>query len=134
MAFAVGRMAEGCDIFAGKWVRDEERKPMYEERECPYIQPQLTCQEHGRPDRDYQLWRWQPHACDLPKCVPITCLLLEALKLAFLQLIYASKLENFRNQEKGIVYFQYRIVQMISRLFLISSRFKTSLLYQKNNW
>ncbi|KAF8036855.1 hypothetical protein BT93_C2546 [Corymbia citriodora subsp. variegata] len=65
--FAIGRGEEGCDVFSGKWVRDESARPMYEESECPYIQPQLTCQEHGRPDRDYQHWRWQPHSCSLPR-------------------------------------------------------------------
>ncbi|KAI9110807.1 hypothetical protein K1719_018245 [Acacia pycnantha] len=65
--FAVGRTEEGCDMFRGRWVRDEEARPLYEESECPYIQPQLTCQEHGRPEKEYQHWRWQPHGCDLPK-------------------------------------------------------------------
>ncbi|KAI5434021.1 protein trichome birefringence-like 33 [Lathyrus oleraceus] len=65
--FAVGKTEEGCDIFSGRWVWDEVSRPLYEESECPYIQPQLTCQEHGRPDKDYQHWRWQPHGCDLPK-------------------------------------------------------------------
>ncbi|KAJ1401158.1 PMR5 N-terminal domain [Sesbania bispinosa] len=49
--FAVGKTEEGCDIFSGRWVRDEFSRPLYEESECPYIQPQLTCQEHGRPDK-----------------------------------------------------------------------------------
>ncbi|KAL4291994.1 hypothetical protein GQ457_14G026350 [Hibiscus cannabinus] len=68
VAFAVGKGEEGCDIFRGRWVRDESTRPrpQYEESECPYIQPQLTCQEHGRPDTEYQKWRWQPHGCDLP--------------------------------------------------------------------
>ncbi|MBA0568994.1 hypothetical protein Golob_006459, partial [Gossypium lobatum] len=66
LAFAIGKGEEGCDIFSGRWVRDELTRPLYEESECPYIQPQLTCQEHGRPDKDYQKWRWQPHGCDLP--------------------------------------------------------------------
>ncbi|XP_020237226.2 protein trichome birefringence-like 33 isoform X5 [Cajanus cajan] len=57
---------EGCDVFNGRWVRDELTRPLYEEAECPYIQPQLTCQEHGRPEKEYQRWRWQPHGCDLP--------------------------------------------------------------------
>ncbi|KAJ1417716.1 PMR5 N-terminal domain [Sesbania bispinosa] len=57
---------EGCDVFSGRWVRDELTRPLYLESECPYIQPQLTCQEHGRPDKDYQRWRWQPYGCDLP--------------------------------------------------------------------
>ncbi|MED6156079.1 Protein trichome birefringence-like 33 [Stylosanthes scabra] len=66
LPFAVGKTEEGCDVFSGRWVRDETR-PLYEEADCPYIQPQLTCQEHGRPDTGYRQWRWQPHGCDLPK-------------------------------------------------------------------
>lgn len=66
LPFAIGETEEGCDVFSGRWVRDEVNRPLYEESECPYIQPQLTCQEHGRPDKDYQYWRWQPHGCTLP--------------------------------------------------------------------
>ncbi|CAH9101546.1 unnamed protein product [Cuscuta epithymum] len=66
LAFAVGETEEGCDVFSGRWVRDEEKRPLYEEEECPYIQPQLTCQKHGRPEKGYQQWRWQPHRCSLP--------------------------------------------------------------------
>ncbi|RRT42208.1 hypothetical protein B296_00057304 [Ensete ventricosum] len=66
--FAVGKgkTDEGCDVFAGEWVYDELSRPHYGEEECPYIQPQLTCQAHGRPDAGYQHWRWQPHRCSLP--------------------------------------------------------------------
>ncbi|GAV88983.1 PC-Esterase domain-containing protein/PMR5N domain-containing protein [Cephalotus follicularis] len=68
LPFAIGKSEEegGCDVFSGWWVKDESTRPLYEEHECPYIQPQLTCQEHGRPDKDYQYLRWQPHGCDLP--------------------------------------------------------------------
>ncbi|XP_015944246.1 protein trichome birefringence-like 33 [Arachis duranensis] len=65
-AVAVGETEEGCDVFSGRWVRDELTRPLYQEPDCPYIQPQLTCQEHGRPEMEYQRWRWQPHGCDLP--------------------------------------------------------------------
>ncbi|KAM0941220.1 putative PMR5 domain, PC-Esterase [Dioscorea sansibarensis] len=64
--FAVGMTEPGCDIFSGEWVYDERTRPQYEEEECPYIQPQLTCQAQGRPDKAYQHWRWQPHGCSLP--------------------------------------------------------------------
>ncbi|URD81492.1 leaf senescence related protein [Musa troglodytarum] len=65
--FAVGKTEEGCDVFAGEWVYDEPSRPHYREEDCPYIQPQLTCQAHGRPDAGYQHWRWQPHRCSLPR-------------------------------------------------------------------
>ncbi|XP_072967012.1 probable xylan O-acetyltransferase 10 [Typha angustifolia] len=65
-AFAIGENEEGCDIFQGEWIYDDKWRPMYAEEECPYIQPQLTCQAHGRPDNGYQNWRWKPHGCSLP--------------------------------------------------------------------
>ncbi|PON79116.1 Trichome birefringence-like family [Parasponia andersonii] len=67
--FAIGKTKESCNIFSGRWVWDECSRPLYQESDCPYIQPQLTCLEHGRPDRNYQHWRWQPHGCDLPKSI-----------------------------------------------------------------
>uniref|UniRef100_A0ACD5X8Z5 Uncharacterized protein n=1 Tax=Avena sativa TaxID=4498 RepID=A0ACD5X8Z5_AVESA len=66
LPFAVGSAPAGCDVGVGEWVYDEAARPMYEEEACPYIQPHLTCQAHGRPDKSYQNWRWQPRGCDLP--------------------------------------------------------------------
>ncbi|KAL3373280.1 hypothetical protein AABB24_005339, partial [Solanum stoloniferum] len=65
LAFAIGEREEGCDVFSGSWVWDSKSRPLYTE-DCPYIQPQLTCQQHGRPDNDYLYWRWQPHSCSIP--------------------------------------------------------------------
>lgn len=68
LPFSIGEIEGGrCDVFSGMWIRDETNRPLYQESECPYIQPQLTCLEHGRPEKDYQFWRWQPHDCSLPK-------------------------------------------------------------------
>ncbi|KAF8748237.1 hypothetical protein HU200_012980 [Digitaria exilis] len=66
LPFAVGAAPAGCDVGQGEWVYDEVARPWYQEEECPYIQPQLTCQAHGRPDKAYQHWRWQPRGCSLP--------------------------------------------------------------------
>lgn len=79
LPFAIGEMEGDCDIYRGRWVRDESTRPHYQESDCPYIQPQLTCQEHGRPDKEYQFWRWQPRDCDLPRfldsrtCILVIC-------------------------------------------------------------
>ncbi|BAF13616.2 Os03g0817800 [Oryza sativa Japonica Group] len=67
LPFAVGAAPEGCDVGEGEWVFDEAARPWYAEEECPYIQPDLTCQAHGRPDAAYQRWRWQPRDCSLPR-------------------------------------------------------------------
>ncbi|PON83278.1 hypothetical protein TorRG33x02_209820, partial [Trema orientale] len=45
----------------------DESRPLYEESDCPYIHEKLICLQHGRPEKNYQHWRWQPHDCDLPR-------------------------------------------------------------------
>ncbi|KAL7586701.1 hypothetical protein Lser_V15G39446 [Lactuca serriola] len=58
---------EGCDLFSGKWVHDNDSYPLYKEQECPYIPGEFACGQYGRMDSKYQQWRWQPHACSLPR-------------------------------------------------------------------
>ncbi|RDX80540.1 Protein trichome birefringence-like 2, partial [Mucuna pruriens] len=56
-----------CDIFDGKWVRDDEWKPYYPLGSCPYIDRDFDCHLNGRPDSDYVKWKWQPNGCDIPR-------------------------------------------------------------------
>lgn len=56
---------DSCDLFSGRWVFDNTSYPLYNESDCPYMSDQLACHKHGRPDLDYQYWRWQPHGCNL---------------------------------------------------------------------
>lgn len=86
-AFAVGKTPEGCDVFKGKWVKDRSTRPFYDESECPYIQPQLTCRTHGRPDSDYLSWRWQPESCSLPSLVSLSLDLKKGERSQFLRSI-----------------------------------------------
>ncbi|KAK9054911.1 hypothetical protein SSX86_025990 [Deinandra increscens subsp. villosa] len=58
---------DGCDLFSGKWVHDNESYPLYKEHECPYIPGEFSCGQYGRTDFKYQQWRWQPHGCNLPR-------------------------------------------------------------------
>ncbi|CAH1432965.1 unnamed protein product [Lactuca virosa] len=58
---------DSCDLFKGKWVFDNTSYPLYKESECPYMSDQLACHKHGRPDLEYQYWRWQPHGCNLKR-------------------------------------------------------------------
>ena len=67
---AAAAKEEICDVFSGKWVFDNSSSsyPLHKESECPYMSDQLACQKHGRPDLDYQHWRWQPHPpCNLKR-------------------------------------------------------------------
>ncbi|XP_009796067.1 protein trichome birefringence-like 35 [Nicotiana sylvestris] len=58
-------LLETCDYTSGKWVFDNTSHPLYNESDCPYMSDQVACQKYGRPDLDYQYWRWQPHNCNL---------------------------------------------------------------------
>ncbi|KAF6170427.1 hypothetical protein GIB67_014357 [Kingdonia uniflora] len=55
-----------CDLFLGSWVRDSTY-PMYQSSNCPIIDPEFNCQMYGRPDSDYQRYRWKPVNCELPR-------------------------------------------------------------------
>lgn len=55
-----------CDLFQGKWVHDS-LGPLYKNDSCPILTQAQNCQGNGRPDKDYENWRWQPMNCDLPR-------------------------------------------------------------------
>lgn len=55
-----------CDLFDGEWVRDDSYKPYYN-GSCSLIDEQFNCILNGRPDKDYQKFKWKPKACNLPR-------------------------------------------------------------------
>lgn len=57
---------ENCNIFEGRWVRDDSY-PLYKEGSCPHIDEPFNCFLNGRPDRNYQKLRWQPNSCNIPR-------------------------------------------------------------------
>ncbi|KAI7728850.1 hypothetical protein M8C21_023829 [Ambrosia artemisiifolia] len=56
---------EECDIFNGRWVRDDT-KPLYRVGSCPYIDRDFDCHLNKRPDDEYVKWKWQPFGCEIP--------------------------------------------------------------------
>jgi hypothetical protein len=58
---------EECNWSTGRWVYDNESRPLYSGLKCSFIFPEVACDKYGRKDAMYQLWRWQPHGCDLPR-------------------------------------------------------------------
>lgn len=56
----------GCDVFDGDWVWDESY-PLYQSRDCRFLDDGFRCSENGRPDLFYTKWRWQPKDCNLPR-------------------------------------------------------------------
>ncbi|VAH49379.1 unnamed protein product [Triticum turgidum subsp. durum] len=63
---APGAVARECDFFDGEWVRDDSY-PLYESKDCPFLDGGFRCSENGRPDASYTRWRWEPSCCDLPR-------------------------------------------------------------------
>ncbi|KAL9237089.1 hypothetical protein vseg_011677 [Gypsophila vaccaria] len=55
-----------CDLFHGEWFHDSTG-PVYTNNTCPVITQMQNCQGNGRPDKEYENWRWKPSQCELPK-------------------------------------------------------------------
>ncbi|KAL0395343.1 UNVERIFIED_CONTAM: protein trichome birefringence-like 36 [Sesamum latifolium] len=55
-----------CDFTKGKWVFDQTY-PLYDAATCPYLSTAVTCRKNGRPDSDYEKWRWKPDGCSIPR-------------------------------------------------------------------
>nr|DAD26242.1 TPA_asm: hypothetical protein HUJ06_027710 [Nelumbo nucifera] len=53
-----------CNLFIGSWIRDDTY-PIYQSSNCAIIDPEFNCQMYGRPDSDYQKYRWKPLGCEL---------------------------------------------------------------------
>ncbi|KAL5656357.1 hypothetical protein ACJX0J_035676, partial [Zea mays] len=57
---------DNCDLYRGEWVTDSSG-PLYTNNSCPIITQMQNCQGNGRPDKDYENWRWKPEQCNLPR-------------------------------------------------------------------
>ncbi|CAI0402769.1 unnamed protein product [Linum tenue] len=80
---AVVEGLEGCDLFDGEWVMDNSY-PLYKPGSCSLIDEQFNCILNGRPDKDYQKYKWKPHGCTLPRFNPGHMLdMLRGKRLAF---------------------------------------------------
>ncbi|XP_024981832.1 protein trichome birefringence-like [Cynara cardunculus var. scolymus] len=55
-----------CNLFDGDWVRDESY-PLYKPGSCSLIDEQFNCFTNGRPDKGFQMLKWKPKACTLPR-------------------------------------------------------------------
>ncbi|KAI3772477.1 hypothetical protein L6452_03663 [Arctium lappa] len=72
-----------CDLFDGEWVRDESY-PLYKPGSCSLIDEQFNCFSNGRPDLGFQMFKWKPKGCTLPRLDGIKMLqLLRGKRLVF---------------------------------------------------
>ncbi|KAF3433105.1 hypothetical protein FNV43_RR24207 [Rhamnella rubrinervis] len=56
----------GCNLYHGNWFYDSSG-PLYTNNTCPVLTQMQNCQGNGRPDKDYENWRWKPFQCNLPR-------------------------------------------------------------------
>ncbi|XP_027365718.1 protein YLS7-like [Abrus precatorius] len=79
-----GSVNSGCDLYHGNWIYDP-LGPLYTNNSCPVLTQMQNCQGNGRPDKDYENWRWKPFQCDLPRFDPKKFLeLMRGKTLAFI--------------------------------------------------
>ncbi|XP_015581134.1 protein YLS7 [Ricinus communis] len=55
-----------CDLYHGSWFYDS-LGPLYTNNTCPVLTQMQNCQGNGRPDKEYENWRWKPSQCELPR-------------------------------------------------------------------
>ncbi|KAL3575689.1 hypothetical protein D5086_023790 [Populus alba] len=65
-ASKTGSDDSGCDLYRGSWFYDS-LGPLYTNNTCPVLTQMQNCQGNGRPDKEYENWRWKPSQCNLPR-------------------------------------------------------------------
>ncbi|XP_050228640.1 protein trichome birefringence [Mercurialis annua] len=72
-----------CDLFDGEWVKDDSY-PLYKPGSCSFIDEQFNCIRNGRPDKNYQKYKWKPKGCSVPRLNPAHMLkMLKGKRLVF---------------------------------------------------
>ncbi|XVF60882.1 hypothetical protein PTKIN_Ptkin08bG0084100 [Pterospermum kingtungense] len=54
-------------MFEGEWVYDPDQSPVYDSAMCPFLSDRVSCQRNGRPDKEYERWRWEANGCEIPR-------------------------------------------------------------------
>ncbi|XP_021292794.1 protein trichome birefringence-like 2 [Herrania umbratica] len=108
---------ETCDLFDGRWVRDDRLKPYYRPGSCPYIDRDFNCQRNGRPDNGYIKWRWRPNKCDIPRLNATDFL----ERLRGKRLVFIGDSLN-RNMWESMVCILRRSIKKRKRVYEISGR------------
>ncbi|GAB4832557.1 Protein yls7, variant 2 [Ancistrocladus abbreviatus] len=63
---SAGSVDSGCNLYHGHWFYDSSG-PLYKNNSCPVLTQMQNCQGNGRPDKEYENWRWRPTQCELPR-------------------------------------------------------------------
>ncbi|PPD70897.1 hypothetical protein GOBAR_DD32223 [Gossypium barbadense] len=108
---------EKCDLFDGRWVKDDHSKPYYRPGSCPYIDKDFDCQRNGRPDKGYIKWKWQPNGCNLKRLNATDFL----ERLRGKRLVFIGDSLN-RNMWESMVCILRRSVKKRKRVYEISGR------------
>lgn len=114
MCFPLYRV--GCDLYHGNWIHDPSG-PLYTNNSCPLITQMQNCQGNGRPDKDYENWRWKPFQCDIPRFDPKKFLeLMRGRTLAFIGDSVA------RNQMESMLCILWQVIFLLDSLLIWFAR------------
>lgn len=107
----------GCDLYHGSWIYDTSG-PLYTNNTCPILTQMQNCQGNGRPDKDYENWRWKPFQCDLPR--------LDAKK--FLEVMRGKTLAFIgdsvaRNQMESMLCILWQVIAYFFNLVILEETF-----------
>lgn len=115
-------VASGCDLYHGSWFYDSSG-PVYTNNTCPVITQMQNCQGNGRPDKEYENWRWRPAECDLPRFDGKKFLeLMRGKTLAFIGDSVA------RNQMESMLCLLWQVSKILTVLLLCVQNFTPNLL------
>ncbi|KAL5729927.1 hypothetical protein ACHQM5_002815 [Ranunculus cassubicifolius] len=56
-----------CNIYDGKWVYDAKETELQDVTDCPFLSSQVSCKRNGRPEFEYEKWRWESSNCEIPR-------------------------------------------------------------------
>lgn len=62
----VNKTKKKCNMFEGRWVYKSEEIGRYDSISCPFVEEKMSCKQNGRPDFEYEKWRWEANDCDIP--------------------------------------------------------------------
>ncbi|CAK9169952.1 unnamed protein product [Ilex paraguariensis] len=90
-----------CNLFDGYWVRDDSY-PLYKPGSCSLIDEQFNCFLNGRPDKNYEKFKWKPKGCTLPRYVA-KLLLFFLFKLNFSMFFFLAEKFLFKHSLKWVL-------------------------------
>lgn len=123
------KINEDCDYFDGKWVWDESY-PLYDSKDCLFVDGGFRCSENGRPDNSYTKWRWQPNSCNMPRFTSFF-LCLPSLTYFFSFILFIALVTEMNSYNDSPNHFGFIVVCFEGRCLSCSTSLISQILHLK---